>query len=73
MPARYVNGIIAWGGINDELAPQASTFTCSLTFICPLEFSLVIPHSRVNEIIIPKPPPRVNGLPTVTIIPDFQG
>ena len=36
------------GGVNEELAKQASAFTRSLAFICPLEVSFVIPHSRVD-------------------------
>ena len=36
------------GGVNEELAPQTSAFTRSPAFICPLEFSIVIPRSRVD-------------------------
>ena len=43
---RYVTEII--GGVNEELAQQASAFTRLLALICTLEFSIVIPYSRVN-------------------------
>ena len=48
------------GGVNEELAPQASAFTRSPDFICPLEFSLVIPRSRVDGEKNTKIPRRVS-------------
>ena len=48
------------GGKNEELAPQTSAFTHSLALMCPLEFSLAIPRSRVDEEKNTKIPRRVS-------------